>query len=92
MNVAIRWLSIAVYLMCATTHSVCLVMVVTQCALSWLQEEVVTITMNKYRKAQSMVEEADHRADMAEKSVAISRTRGRSMSLNRNVVRVVHIQ
>jgi len=48
--------------------------------------------MNKYRKAQSMIEEAEHRADMAEKTVAVTRTRGRSLSLSRNIVRVVHMQ
>ena len=55
------------------------------------QEEVVTITMNKYRKSQGMIEEAEHRADMAEKTVIVTRNRGRSMSLTRNVVRVVNM-
>lgn len=54
-------------------------------------EEVVTITMNKYRKAQSMLEEADHRADMAEKTVSIRGGRNRSMSVTREVVRVMRV-
>ena len=55
------------------------------------QEEVVTITMNKYRKAQTMIEEADHRADMAEKNVTTMRGRTRSMSVTREITRVVRI-
>ena len=54
------------------------------------QEEVVTITMNKYRKGQQMLEEAEHRADMAEKSVAV-RGRGRSMSVTREITKVVRV-
>ena len=56
-----------------------------------VQEEVVTITMNKYRKAQSMLEEADHRADMAEKNVALRGGRNRSMSVTREIVRVKRV-
>lgn len=55
-------------------------------------EEVVTITMNKYRKGQSMLEEAEHRADTAEKNALIrGNQRQRSMSLSRHVVRVVNM-
>ena len=54
------------------------------------QEEVVTITMNKYRKGQQMLEEAEHRADMAEKSFA-ARGRGRSMSVTREITKVVRV-
>ena len=46
--------------------------------------------MNKYRKAQAMIEEADHRADMAEKNVAV-RSRNRSMSVTRDVIRVMRV-
>jgi len=53
-------------------------------------EEVVTITMNKYRKAQSMVEEAEHRADLAEKNAVIGR-KNRSMSVTREITRVVRV-
>lgn len=59
-------------------------------------EEVVTITMNKYRKGQQMLEEAEHRADMAEKTT-VSRYsvrgggRGRSMSVTREITRVVKV-
>ena len=38
-----------------------------------MQEEVVTITMNKYRKGQQMVEEAERRADTAERNITIVR-------------------
>jgi len=54
-------------------------------------EEVVTITMNKYRKAQSMCEEAEHRADMIEKNMSMVSKRGRSMSVSREITRVVRI-
>ncbi len=47
--------------------------------------------MNKYRKAQAMVEEAEHRADMAERSVVSYRGRGRSMSVTREITKVVRI-
>ena len=65
------------------------------CVLLGFQEEVVTITMNKYRKATAMLEEAEHRADHAEKSVVAFRSRGggsnRSMSVTREMVRVVRV-
>ena len=52
----------------------------------------MTITMNKYRKAQSMVEEAEHRADIAERNITVLRTRGgRSMSVSREITRVIRI-
>lgn len=57
-----------------------------------MQEEVVTITMNKYRKAQSHVEELEHRID-TERSVSLPRGRGsgRSMSVTREITRVVRV-
>jgi len=59
-------------------------------------EEVVQITMNKYRHAQSLVEDAERRADSAEKSITIVRSgptrRGtRSMSVTRESTRVVRV-
>lgn len=60
-------------------------------------EEVVTITMNKYRKAMSMLEEAESRAETAQRSVSVSSVRrgsgagGRSMSVTREMVRVVRV-
>ncbi|VEL26710.1 unnamed protein product [Protopolystoma xenopodis] len=39
-------------------------------------EEVSQITMNKYRKAQQQIEEAEHRADMAERTMTLRRTGG----------------
>ncbi len=59
--------------------------------LGCLQEEVVTITMNKYRKGQQMLEEAEHRADVAEKSMTVYKGRGRSMSVSREITRVVRV-
>ncbi len=62
-----------------------------------LQEEVVQITMNKYRHAQSLVEDAERRADSAEKSITIVRSGGptrrgtRSMSVTRETTRVVRV-
>jgi hypothetical protein len=56
-----------------------------------VQEEVVTITMNKYRKAQAQVDELEHRAETAERSVSVSRGRGRSMSVTREITRVVRV-
>jgi len=59
-------------------------------------EEVVQITMNKYRKAQANVEEAERRADTAERSITIV-ARGpsgrgtRSMSVTREMTRVVRV-
>ena len=66
--------------------------VISDYAISF-QEEVVTITMNKYRKATAMLEEAEHRADHSEKSVVAMRGRGgnRSMSVTREMVRVVRV-
>jgi len=54
-------------------------------------EEVVQITMNKYRKAQQMMEDVERRADTAEKNISIQVTRhhigagprARSMSVSR---------
>jgi len=58
-------------------------------------EEVVQITMNKYRKAQSNVEDAERRADTAERSITIVRAPGgrgtRSMSVTREMTRVVRV-
>lgn len=51
----------------------------------------MTITMNKYRKSQQLLEEAEHRADMAERSVSSIRGRGRSMSVTREITRVVRV-
>jgi len=49
--------------------------------------------MNKYRKAQANVEDAERRADSAEKSITIvhggSRRGTRSMSVTRELTRVV---
>ena len=62
-----------------------------------VQEEVVQITMNKYRHAQSLVEDAERRADSAEKSITIVRSGGstrrgtRSMSVTRETTRVVRV-
>jgi len=67
------------------------------------QEEVVTITMNKYRKGQQMLDEAERRADSAEKNITIirggvsgaspvsGRHGARSMSVTREVTRVVRV-
>jgi len=58
-------------------------------------EEVVQITMNKYRKAQSMCEDAERRADSSEKSITIvrggSNRGGRSMSVTREMTRVIRV-
>jgi len=62
-------------------------------------EEVVTITMNKYRKAMSMVEDAERRADTLERSMSVRtqvRTGGgprgvRSQSVSREIHRVVRL-
>ena len=55
--------------------------------------------MNKYRKAQQMCEEAEHRADALERNVTIVRQHGgvrggpgrgtRSMSVTREITRVM---
>ena len=50
----------------------------------------MTITMGKYRRAQANVEEAEHRADMAEKNVQL-RNKSRSMSVTREITRVVRV-
>ena len=55
-----------------------------------LQEDVASLTMNKYRKAQQLIEEAEHRADNAEKNLAAVR-RTRSMSVSREVTKVVRV-
>jgi myosin heavy chain 6/7 len=66
-------------------------------------EEVVTITMNKYRKAQQMLEDCEHRAETAEKNITVHVTRhhtgghiggpggsrARSMSVSRESTRVI---
>ena len=46
--------------------------------------------MAKYRRAQGMVEEAEHRADMAEKNIQL-RGKNRSMSVTREITRVVRV-
>ena len=46
--------------------------------------------MNKYRKGQQMLEESEHRADMAERTFSL-RNRGRSMSVTREVTKVVRV-
>lgn len=46
--------------------------------------------MNKYRKAQQLIEEAEHRADMAEKNLSAMR-RSRSMSVTREITKVVKL-
>jgi hypothetical protein len=64
-----------------------------------LQEEVVNITMNKYRKAQQLLDEAERRADTAERHITIVRGGApvgrhggsRSMSVTREVTRVVRV-
>jgi len=57
------------------------------------QEEVVTITMNKYRKAQQMLDDAERRAETAERNISIHITpRGRSarsMSVTRETTRII---
>jgi len=54
-------------------------------------EEVTTITLNKYRKIQSQLEEAESRADSAERSLTLGRSssRARSTSVTKEVVRIV---
>jgi len=64
----------------------------------------VTITMNKYRKSQQMLDDAERRADSAEKNitivragvggaspVSVGRHGARSMSVTREVTRVVRV-
>ena len=60
------------------------------------QEEVVNITIGKYRKAQALLDEAERRADGAERSVTVGIVRGRqgnnrSLSVTREVTRVVRV-
>lgn len=67
----------------------------------YIQEEVLNITMNKYRKTQQQLEEAERRADRAEKNMTVnirhSTTslgpgRGqRAMSVSRETTRVVRV-
>ncbi len=45
------------------------------------------LTLNKYRKAQQQIEEAEHRADMAERTITIKRTIGGPGSRAVSVVR-----
>jgi len=64
---------------------------------------VVTITMNKYRKSQQMLDDAERRADSAEKNITVVRAGvsgtspvagrhgARSMSVTREVTRVVRV-
>lgn len=55
-------------------------------------EEVVQITMNKYRKAQQQLDDAERRAETAERNITvhISRpSRGRSMSVTRETTRII---
>jgi len=71
-------------------------------ASGW-QEEVVAITMNKYRKGQQMLDDAERRADAVEKNITVvrggisgvspagARHGGRSMSVTREVTRVVRV-
>lgn len=54
------------------------------------QEDVANLTMNKYRKAQALVEEAEARADAAEKNLQTVR-RSRSVSVTREITRVVKV-
>jgi len=52
-------------------------------------EEVTSITLNKYRKLQAVLEEAESRADQAERSAIASRSRARSTSVHREVVKII---
>ena len=64
-----------------------------------MQEEVVNITMNKYRKAQQTLDDAERRADVAERNITIVRSGGpigrhggsRSMSVTREFTKVVRV-
>ena len=62
----------------------------------------MTITMNKYRKSQQMLDDAERRADSVDRSIAVvraggagpgaaARHAGRSMSVTREVTRVVRV-
>jgi len=46
--------------------------------------------MNKYRKAQTLIEDAESRADSAEKNLQTVR-RSRSMSVTREITRVINV-
>jgi len=68
----------------------------------WIQEEVLGITMNKYRKTQQQLEEAERRADRAEKNMTLNVRhtstslgpghRGqRAVSVSRETTRIVRV-
>jgi len=68
--------------------------------LDCVQEEVLGITMNKYRKCQQQLEEAERRADRAEKNMTLNvrhsttslGPRGqRAMSVSRETTRIVRV-
>ena len=73
------------------------------CGRVRVQEEVLGITMNKYRKTQQQLEEAERRADRAEKNMTLnvrhSTTslgpgghRGqRAVSVSRETTRIVRV-
>lgn len=56
-------------------------------------EEVVQITMNKYRKAQQQLDDAERRVESAERNITVHVTRpsvrNRSMSVTRETTRIV---
>ena len=66
-----------------------------------LQDEVVQITINKYRKAQQQLDEVEHRAETAERNITVHVTRhhasgghghgarARSMSTSRESTRII---
>ena len=51
---------------------------------------MTSLTMNKYRKAQTIIEDTEMRADMAEKNLQTVR-RARSMSVTRDVTRIIRV-
>lgn len=53
-------------------------------------EDVANLAVNKYRKAQTLIEEAEVRAEHAEKNLQTVR-RARSMSVSKEVTRVIKI-
>ena len=57
-------------------------------------EEATNISLGKYRKLQAELEDAEHRADVAEKNASIMRSRRHSMSVGRDHVRetVSHVR
>ena len=74
----------------------------TNCVDIELQEEVLQITINKYRKTQLQLEEAERRADRAERNVSVVRhttilgagsgtVRQRAMSVSRETTRIVRV-